>query len=178
MVDPVILDACCALNLSATGRIDGILRQLPYRFSIGCRARSEALWLAIPASEEREPVDLQPLNERGLLTDETLRGPVEETLFVQLSARLQDGEAEAAALAINRGYILATDDRKARRVVSEIHPRLRLSNTLQLVWEWQQAAGPSDAHVADALRRIAARATYRPRRSDPLFDWWMALAGE
>src|SRR5439155_451800 len=117
MPDPCILDACCALNLSATGRIDEILRDLPYRFHIGRRARGEALWLSVPGSAERETVDLQPLLDADLLTEEEPSTDDEETSYAALAASLAGGEAEAAALAIRRGYILATDERKARNRV-------------------------------------------------------------
>jgi predicted nucleic acid-binding protein len=177
MVETVILDACCTLNLSATGRAEEILRRLSYRCCVGQRARGEAQWLAIPGSDERELVDLQPLIDLGLLTQEQLCGSAEETLFVAFGVSLADGEAEAAALAVHRGYSLATDDRKARRVVTEKHPALRLTGTLELMREWQQTTAPAEAAVADALRRIADRATYRPRRSDPRYGWWAALTG-
>jgi predicted nucleic acid-binding protein len=90
----------------------------------------------------------------------------------RFGARLADGEAEAAALAAVRGYILATDDRKARRVATERCSTLRLTGTLELLREWQSTAGIVDAVIASALRRIAERATYRPRRTDPLWSWW------
>jgi predicted nucleic acid-binding protein len=155
--------------------MDEILDQLPYRFLVGGRAREKAQWLAVPDSEEREPVQLQPLIEAGLLVEERLQAGPEETLFVEFSAQLADGEAEAAALAVLRGYILATDDRKASRIVVERDAAVRLYSTLELLREWQQVSGASDADVADALKRISERATYRPRRTDPLFAWWSAL---
>jgi hypothetical protein len=178
MVDPVILDACCTLNLAATGRAEAILRQLPYRFVVGPRARGETLWLVVPDSDEREPVDLEPLIGAGALREEPLQGPEEEALFVEFSIQLADGEAEAAALSVNRGYTLATDDRKAQRVVREKEATVRLSGTLELLRKWQIIAGSSEAEVGDVLRRIAKRATYRPRRAHPLYEWWKNLVGE
>jgi len=177
-VETVILDACCTLNLSATSRIEVILRRLPYEFTVGSWGRREAQWLSVPDLEERESVDLEPLIRAGVLTEEELRDRAEEALFVELGLTLADGEAEAAALAISRGYVLATDDRKARRVVAERHPSARLTGTLELLHAWQSAAAPSEAEVADALRRISERATYRPRRTHPLYTWWSDLMGE
>jgi hypothetical protein len=178
MVETVILDACCTLNLCATARAQEILRDLPQRFTVGPRARGEALWLAVPDSEEREPVDLEPLIRGGVLTEEALHGPEEEALFIEFGVSLADGEAEAAAIALSRGYTFATDDRKARRAVTERHPAVRLSATLGLLHEWQLEAQPSDSEMADALRRIAQRATYRPRRLGPLYEWWSRFTGE
>jgi hypothetical protein len=177
-MDTVILDACCTLNLAATGRIEEILRRLPYQFCIGRRSRGEALWLKIPDTEEREPVNLQPLIDQALLSEEWLKTSEEEALFVAFGASLADGEAEAAALAVRRGYLLATDDRKARRTVTERHPTARLTSTLELLKEWQALARPLDAELRHALLRISERATYRPRQSDPLWTWWAALIDE
>jgi predicted nucleic acid-binding protein len=171
----VILDACCTLNLAATGQIAEILERLPYRFCIGRRARGEAQWLRIPGEEEREQVDLEPLLQLSLLVIEELHDPAEEALFVQFSEQLADGEAEAAALAIRRGYILATDDRKARRVVTAGGHPVQLISTLELVREWQDEAGVPEEDMANLLRRIAERARYRPRRNHPLWDWWSRL---
>src|SRR5438034_11240497 len=104
-------------------------------------------------------VNLQPLVDRGLITMEALAQPAEETLFVALSVKLADGEAEAGALAISRGYILATDDRKARRITVEQHAGLCLLGTLDLLREWQQVAGPSEADLRHVLHQISQRAT-------------------
>src|SRR5438105_4019371 len=145
MGETIILDACCTPNFAAAGRTAEILRHLPYRFVLGPRARGEALWLAVPGSEEREVVDLQPLLDEGLLAEERLEQDPEAALFMAFSARLAAGEAEAAALAVHRGYVLGTDDRKARRIVAERHPATRLSSTLELLQEWQHLAAPSDA---------------------------------
>lgn len=176
MPEPVILDACCTLNLSATGRVEQILRELPFRFRIGSKARNEAQWLVIPGSEEREIVELQPLVEAGLLEEECLSGPEEEALYVAFSARIDEGEAEAAALAVSRGCVLAADDRKARSILTARPGDLRLTGTPELLHRWQQEAGPPPSEMADALRRIAERATYRPPRTDLLWHWWVTLA--
>jgi hypothetical protein len=178
MVETIILDACCTLNLAATNRMEEILRELPKRFAVGPRARGEAQWLANPESEERDPVELEPLIQRGVLFEESLLGSEEEALFIEFGAKLADGEAEAAALAVSRSFILATDDRKAGRVAAERHPTVRLTSTLELLHEWQLTAQPSDAEVADTLRRISERATYRPRHVHPLYHWWKSLIGE
>jgi hypothetical protein len=178
MDELITLDACCVLNLAATGCFEGILRGLPSHFYVGQRARREAQWLRVLDADQRDLVDLEPLLEMSLLEELQLWDPQERALFIELSVTLEDGEAEAAALAIVRGYALATDDRKARRVVAERSAGLRLYSTLEIIREWQICCAVSDASVATALRRVADRATYQPRRTDPLWDWWKALVGD
>ena len=46
-----------------------------------------------------------------------LETPSEEASFVELAAVLDDGEAVTGAIALNRGHLVAIDDRKARRVL-------------------------------------------------------------
>jgi hypothetical protein len=175
---PIILDACCVLNLAATGHFEEILRDLPCRWHVGRRARAEAQWLWAPDGEERDQVDLDPLVRLGLLEEQQLEVPQEEALFVEFSATLADGEAEAAALAVTRSFALATDDRKARRIVGERSPGLQLYSTLEIIREWQICCAVTDADIAASLCRVSDRATYRPHRTDPLWGWWDALVGE
>jgi hypothetical protein len=176
MPDTVNLDACCTLCLCATGRIDDILHDLTYSFVTGRRARGESLYLEVPGLEERELVDLDSLFQQRLLREEELTEPAEVASFVRLAARLNDGEAEAGALAAHRGYILATDDRKARRIIVEEHPSVRLLSTPELLHGWQSAAAPTNTEMAAVLRNVRQRATFQPRRSDPLYGWWVTTA--
>jgi hypothetical protein len=175
---PIILDACCVLNLAATGHFEEILGGLPWRWHVGHRARAEAHWLWAPDGEARDQVDLDPLMRLGLLDELELELAQEEALFVEFSATLADGEAEAAALAVMRVFALDTDDRKARRVVGERSPGLQLYTTLEIIRAWQICCAVTDADIAASLCRVSDRATYRPRRTDPLWDWWDTLVGE
>jgi hypothetical protein len=79
---------------------------LPYRWHVGHRARAEAQWLWAPDGEARDQVDLDPLMQLGLLDELELELAQQKALFVEFSATLADGEAEAAALAVTRGFVL------------------------------------------------------------------------
>ena len=75
-----------------------------------------------------EPVDLSSLVDEGLVRVMALETPGEEATFVELAALVDDGEAITGALAAHRQCALATDDRKARRVLGErIRRRSRCS---------------------------------------------------
>jgi len=175
MPEPSILDACCTLNLYAAGEMSAILEQLPYRFVIGTRCRAEAQWLKTETPGEREKVDLAPLIQAGLLEEQSLDGSREMALFVDLSSHMEGGEAEAAALAINRGYLLATDERKVRRILASKHPALGILSTVDLLREWQVRSSLSDKACGEALRRVSFRATFVPPRADRHRDWWLKL---
>jgi predicted nucleic acid-binding protein len=176
--DLIILDACCVLNLCASERFPEILDQMPYRFCLGRRAREEAQWIWSPDRQERQAVDISLLLEAALIEEQHLRDEKEQALFVSLARGLADGEAEAAALAICRGFILATDDLKARRLLGEEYSSLPLITTLELLRQWQSHGAVPRPTMAGILRSIQSRASYIPRRADPLWDWWVSLIGE
>lgn len=78
----LLLDACCAINLLASGAADEILESLASDAAVACLVSEE-----------------------------------EET-YVNLALQLDDGEAATGALAIHRGAVVATDDRKAIRILT------------------------------------------------------------
>ena len=174
----LLLDASCLLNLYATGRMIGIAAALPWQMAVvDYVLEHEALYIrAIGAYEEQGetvPVDLYPLVDDGLLLVVRLEDPNEEAYFVELAATLDDGEAITGAIALNRGYSVAIDDRKARRVLGEKAPGMRLVSTLELVQHWATAV--TNQEVILVLRAMQHGAHYIPGQRDPLYDWWRAI---
>ena len=141
-IDFLLLDASCLLNLYATGRLREIAEVLPYQLCVaGYVAEQEALYVRragpTDAEEVRIPVDLSSLYEDGLMQLMCLENPTEEATYVNLAAHLDEGEAITGALAFHRGCSVATDDRKARRVLGQLNPPVKLVATLlQLLKMW------------------------------------------
>ncbi len=130
-LDTLLLDASCLLNLYATGRFRDIAVALDYRLGVAaCVLKVEALYIWRPdptgTREEPEPVDVSSLVDEGLMQVLSLASPAEEATFVELAALIDDGEALTGALAVHRECSLATDDRKARRVLAERLPTVLL----------------------------------------------------
>jgi hypothetical protein len=171
----IVLDACCTLTLAGSGVMEDLLDSLPVTWRIGKRSRDEALWLATPDPEVRELVDLSPLIERGLLAEAVLSGPEEHGRFAELAALVDDGEAEAGALALHRGWVLATDDRATRRVLGAAPYLCPLRSTVELLQAWEAAAAVAPARMREVLLLIEERATYRPRRTSADGIWWDAI---
>jgi len=125
--DLVLLDACCLINLFATGRTEEILQALSYRFAVARYVVEEEV-LEIDA-EEADPtaasgegrVSLHPLLaelvEKGILEQLDVDSEEEQGELLRFAAELDDGEAHTSALALVRGASVATDDRKAIRVL-------------------------------------------------------------
>lgn len=93
--------------------------------------------------------------------------------FVDLAAVLDDGEAASAAIAIHRGWRLATDVRKAIEVVGD---RAELVGSLDLVRAWSTADAVAGFVLRDALQRVRGRG-YVPSRAHPQRAWWDRALG-
>lgn len=182
----LVLDACCAINLLASGVIGDVLAALACR-PVVTELVLEREVLRLPAEGSSDPQDeaaaadrllsLGPLVEEGLLG---LVGPAsdaEVATFVDLALRLDDGEAMSAAIAIHRDGVLATDDRKAIRVVAELAPKLEVRRTSHLLREWAESTATSRATLREILRRVERDASFSPPLTDPNVQWWRDRRG-
>jgi len=178
----IILDACCLINLYGSGRMAEILEAIPTVFAVAeFVAREEALRIyAGPpgrVTEEVENIDLGLLIESGRLEIVGLQDDEEKATFVELAAHLDDGEAMTGALALHRGWTIATDDRKAIRVFGEIAPGSLVISTPQLIRAWVDMTHPDEDEVVEVLKNIRLRARYEPGANHPLNAWWHARYG-
>lgn len=111
-----ILDACVLINLLAGGEIEGVLGAAA-RESLICSAmEKESIYLR--TDDPHAPLELirlDPLIDSELLTVCHVEGDEEAQLYIDYASKLDDGEAMSLAIALSRGYDLATDERKARR---------------------------------------------------------------
>lgn len=190
--DLVFLDACCLINLFATGRAEEILKALPYRFAVAGYVVEEEV-LEIDAEEGTEVsasesgrVPLHPLLAdlvgKGVLEKLDITSKQEEAELVRFAAELDDGEAHTCALATVRAARVATDDKKAIRVLrsawegqaQEEEPVLRTS---ELLFSWARGHGLGEPELGRIIRAIARRASFFPPKNDPHFKRWMALLG-
>jgi hypothetical protein len=115
-------------------------------------------------------VNVSSYIEDGLIRVIHLDHPKEELYFVNLASEMDDGEAVTGAISLHRGYPVATDDHKTRRVLSEILPSIQLLSTLDLLKLWGTSKPPAEL-------RKAMNATWRgtgfyPEEHDALYPWW------
>ncbi|MDE2717837.1 MAG: hypothetical protein OXI33_12620 [Chloroflexota bacterium] len=99
----------------------------------------------------------------------------EEVTFVDLAASIDDGEAVTGALAFHRGCSVATDDRKARRLLEEHVPTVPLVSTLELLKLWAEEASIPDTELQAAMMSMKSWASYIPGVRDPLHEWWQEI---
>jgi predicted nucleic acid-binding protein len=166
-----VLDTCVLINLLATGRVAEIVRVIAPSRMVCSAVSEESLYLRPLEAEGRpEAVDLQLLIAAGVLTPCQIEGVAEEDLYVTYALELDDGEAMSLAIAQSRNLVLATDERKARRLARENAPQLSIISTAEIIRAW--AEGKERRDVIAAVRSILARARFRPADSDPLALWW------
>lgn len=173
-----MLDASCLLNLYATGRFSEMAIVQPFGLAVADYViQNEALYVRAPASEgeERIAVDLSSVVRERLIQVLTLRGGKESELFVDLAVEMDDGEAISGAIALSRGHGIATDDRKARRVLTQRHSTVQLVSTLEIVKNWSEQASIAGPDLRQALQAMEAGANYVPGERDPLYGWWSSV---
>ena len=176
----LILDASTLLNLYATGRLQEIAASAPYRFAAAEYVLEEEalfIWEQGVGDPAPQPVnlDLNPLIEDGLLEVLALDTDEEVATYVDFAISIDDGEAITAALALHRDCAVATDDRKARRVITDRMPSARLVSTLDLLSEWAEAAQLSTSELQRVMGAMKSGASYVPGRRDPHFEWWLGI---
>jgi hypothetical protein len=125
--------------------------------------------------EEREPVEIGTLVATGLIQVITVNSEAEAITFINLAREMDDGEAMTCALAIHRQCDVATDDRKARRVLSGRAPRVPIISTLAIVKQWADLVGVTKAELKAILLNIWSGANYYPGEREPLYAWWVDI---
>lgn len=177
--DRILLDACCLLNLYATRRCEEILRVIGARFAVADLVAGEAIYVfrggAGPDARERDQIDLRALSDAGMLEILHLQSVDETANFVNFAAELDDGEAMTCALAVLRGMSVATDDRKALRILKERAPQVTIYTTCHLLQYWATSGAATAPDVRQALLDIQERGHYAPPKDHPLLSWWQSM---
>lgn len=169
-----LLDACAVLNLYATRRMESILAAVDGSVAVVDVVAREAQFVRRGGTgedaRERVQIDLQTLVDDGLLG--VISTDIEEELltFIDLSQEVDDGEAMTAALAIHRGCIVVTDDRKASRILFARGVTLRTS--LDLIRVWSNSSSVTRQVLRTALVDLQQRGNYDTPRGHPLREWW------
>jgi predicted nucleic acid-binding protein len=175
MASILIQDACVLINLLASGRFEDLANGCGFRFAISAGVAQEALFLRNPDSVGREKINLERIVECGILEILTLESEAEKLRYIEIALDLDDGEAESVAIAECRHFALATDDKKARKVIQRRGMKIELWSTCALLQHWQSKCLVSDADMGRALANISSRAKYRPKFGHPDFEWWAKL---
>ena len=118
----------------------------------------------------RTPIDFTPHVRAGTLRVVALAA-AELPRYVECARLVGDGEAATIAAAACRGVPLATDDRKARRVCTDLGLPAPV-RTLALLRQYAEQTNLTRADVRTLLLAVRRRASFAPPRADPDSPWW------
>jgi len=169
----LLLDACVVINFAACGHISDILGSIDASAAIVRHVQRETLHIRRGGSgddaRERVAIDLADLMDQGLLQVVADASEEELNTFIDFALNLGDGEAMTAALALHRGYSIATDDRVAMKVLGS---RVSTLSSLDLIKQWADRQHVSVPIIQTALRDLRQRGSYLPGSTHPLRSWW------
>ena len=173
-----IIDACCLINLYASGRPQAIIPACGGGFYVSEEVRRESLSIrqVDPADASLlipSPINLGPEISNGLIKECRLETKEEIESYVNFAIEVDDGEASSLAIAKSRNWRVATDDRKAIRLASE--SGIAVITTPEILERWVRNTNPTDDEIAQAIRAIERFAKFRPRRGNPMYDWWASM---
>jgi predicted nucleic acid-binding protein len=170
----LLQDACVLLNILGSGRFSDIARGIERQFAISKAAAKECLFLHDARTGDKEAVDLDAFVRTGELQILNVEGAMEQSLYVAYAVELDDGEAMSLALAQARRIALATDDRKARALVTKHAASIDLWSTPRILQEWQVKQGISPGQMRIVINEITNRCRFFLKPTHPDWNWWSA----
>lgn len=170
--DHVVLDACCIITIASTGEFERIIQALPAQCVVASYVLNNEVLSYIDIEKREIPIELGDLIKMGLIQDIGIDYSQEDeaNYVVAFEAQnLDSGEAESASIAINRGWAIATDDKRAINVISQASSRTQILTTPELVKYWVDNIGVSEDELRQVIRSIRR---YIPPNNHPLYAWW------
>ncbi len=171
----VVVDTCCLINLYASQRLRAIVAASMEQAIVPKPVVEECLYIRQPSEEDPDhlvpmTVNLHPLIDGGVLLLTELTGEAELSQFVQLAALIDDCEAACLAIAALRGLALATDDKRAIHIATDLG--VSIVTTTQLLKNWAQHASPAQNEVTNAILCIERYGRFRPHALCAHAQWW------
>ncbi len=170
-----LLDACALVNLYCGWGGLRELRDFGTSWSIGDTALQEAMFVRdFDANGSIVKVTLDPVAvaANGNLQVLSLANATEHASLVEFAVDLDDGEAQALALALHRGRVLVTDDRPAVRTAGAPHVAVQTMGTPEILMAWANANIECRRRLPEVVRRVSALGPFQLKKSSPHYQWW------
>ncbi len=168
-----VIDACCLVNLCTASDLKSMIEPMGLTWYVPTAVFDEALFTYVIDEDGKttaQPIDLNTWITVGVIQMCSVDDAAEAEKYVRLASDLDDGEAMALAIASHRGWMLATDDRKAIRLAKSLH--VQVITTPELVKRWADGKPAETNELREVLRNIQILASFVPRRAGPLYEWW------
>jgi hypothetical protein len=168
--------------LLATEHTEAILRAAGFAWHMPTAVQSEVQYVrqydpAQAGQVVQVPADLSTLISNGVLIPCSPQGQSETDRYVHYAAVFRsDGEAMCLAIAEQRSWTIATDDRKAITVAKKVG--LVVVSSPELLKSWADTENPDQATLTQALQNIQVLAQFRPSSTMPENKWWNAQTGK
>ena len=164
----LLIDTCCMINLCASGELLNILQVI----------KAQSIIVQTVKDELKEVENIEQFKtaiEQNLLQIVDFESDAEETSFVNYAAILDDGEAATGAIAINRNWAIATDDKKALKFFSQESPSLQIVSTPDIIKYWSEKANIEQLKLSNVIQKIRVEGGYQIAKNHPLKSWWENL---
>lgn len=93
--------------------------------------------------------------------------------YLDFASEVDDGEAQALAIARHRGFTLLTDDRKAIRLAGRLDIQVATISTAGILQIWANLNPANVQKLPGILARIEELARFRPHRNSSDYQWWV-----
>ena len=171
-MEVLLNDSSVLLNLLAADCLASIASDTGWQFAICPAVRDEVKKLRDAQTGEMIEVDITPHIASGLLQVLELSGEEEQTLYVEQSIIVDDGEAMSIAIAAHRQLALAIDDKQATNHTHRKFPGIRIWSTPEILRHWTEVGCVNSEALREAIQLIETRARYFPAQSHALSGWW------
>lgn len=142
------------------------------RVLLAPKVLSESLFIYQDASRESTvQIDAAYLSVEGFPFEAIALTPIELAKAVRLAQDVDDGEAEALAIASERALPILTDDVAAIRLAAVIG--VEVVTTLDVLFDWSR--NQKVTRVKQALQSMRDLANYAPPRKHPRRAWYVAM---
>ena len=173
----VVLDTCCLVNLAAIDGTLDCLASFALTWYVPTAVQAEGIFIRAAAdSRVVHQIELTAAISAGTVQICVPADDAEHAMYVEFAFSLGDGEAMALAIAKNRGWRVATDDRKARITADAVG--VSVVTTPELLQHWASHTARSMAEITRALRRIETLARFAPAEDSPAARWWRKVLEE
>lgn len=173
----LVLDACCVLNFSASGHFLEILKAIPATVVVSEVVKTQELITLqeLESGGDEAVIQFETAIKKGLLLVTDFESVEEEETFVNYVFELgDDGESATGAIAVHRGWAVATDDKRAISFFHQEASQLKIVSTLEVIKYWSESTNLSSPELQHVLKDIRVKGRYMPHKNHPLLSWWQS----
>lgn len=170
----VVADASVVINLSASLGFETVLRRLPYRFLVSARVRQELETGRKKGHTAAADLESQVAADRAeIVTPGELARGTYQRLAQKRSGRLNAGEAETIACALELNAVALIDENRARRTCEAEFPWLSVASTVD-VFAHPRITGLGQPALASLVRNAVRHGRMHVVRCE---EWVEELVG-